>query len=354
MHAPGNWRYTFLSIRPKGQLTVNFSRNCESTDPVLNCGMHLKINPLRIFTVSATSLLAVLTAPSPCQGALILYEGFDYGGSNVALNTISGAATGLTGSYAGSGNYNSTGLTFSNLETTGGRASFGNTGSITSGYRQLSTGTISGTIYGSFIYQQTQSYGTNDVNGLGFGVLNPSITNDNTNTLSVITDTYNNEVPSLRSNPGNTGSAPYLATGSGTAPDPSATVRMALFEVTNVGAVSGTQQVTMWILEENQFNNFRPDGLSVTELNSASVGTGSTEVFGRVTLTINGASGYIGLGNSNFLTLMNLRSDVGYDEIRISTSSLNEATPVPEPGSVVLLGLAGMVMMICRRRGRKI
>lgn len=109
----------------------------------------------------------------------------------------------------------------------------------------------------------------------------------------------------------------------------------------------------MWILQEDQFNYFRPGGLTVSELNSATIGLGNTSVFDRITFTTDSTGGFIALGNSSYLNLMNLRSDVNYDEIRISTSSLSEATPIPEPGTVAFLSLAGIALMICRDR-RKI
>lgn len=155
---------------------------------------------------------------------MIIYEGFNYSTSNVALT-----ATGLTGSYGGSGNYNATGLTFSNLQTVGGKASWGNSGAITVGYRQLSTGNITGIIYGSFIYQQTASYGTNDVNAVGFGT---STTIDNTATIAFLADTYNNEVVSMKSDPNNTSPTAYSVVGTTLVPTtpPPDIVRVALFE----------------------------------------------------------------------------------------------------------------------------
>lgn len=276
-----------------------------------------------------------------------MYEGFDYGGTNVALNTIGGSATGLTGSYTGAGNYVSTGLTFGSLETTGGSANLIAGSSNQTARRQLDTGTVTGTIYGSFLFQQASFGNTTDFLGVGFGT---NTATDNTATVIFLTDQFGAELAAARANPSNAGSPPYQANGTVPSPAPPTPIMLGLYEITNVGAVSGTQSVTYWTLSETQFESFRADGMTTAELNAASIGGGTTDVTERIVLSISGAGGYIDLNNGDFLNLIYRSGNYSVDEIRVSNLDLNEVTPIPEPGSVILVGLAGMAMVVCRRR----
>lgn len=311
--------------------------------------MHLTFAPRTLLAISATSLLLLLHS-SPSQAALVLYEGFDYGGSNILLQNVNGTPLGLAGGGYNhtTGNYLASGLTFSNLQVSGGLASVSATSSWRVPSKQLATGTLSGTIYGSFLFQQTGSVDNRDVNMVAFG---PDGVNDNGNTVAFLTDSYSSgptdSAASIRASGTN-----YIANGTQPPPAAGGAVNLALFEITNVGAVDGTQQVTLWLLNSTQFDYFKAgeQGLTTAELNGAGIGSGATDVLDRVTLSIDGSGGYISLTNDSFLNLGVLQSTASFDEIRLSNLNLNEVTPVPEPGSVILLGLAGMALVFNRRR----
>lgn len=310
--------------------------------------------------VTSFILLGYLLSSSALPASILVYEGFDYGGTAQALAGISGAATGLTGSYSsgnsegGNMDYDPTGLTFGDLYTTGGHAALLRSGSDSFFFssRQMAAGSVTGTIYGSFLFQQESPESNDDVNGLLFG---PENTTDSTATVSFLTDTYRNEVQSIRVDPDNNGffASGYEGAATGMASNsPGTNVTMALFEITNVGAVSGTQTVSMWMLNVAQFTNFKAGGLTLTELNSATMGSGSTNVLGRNSLTLNGDDGYISLGNSDYLTLFSFRSSYRMDEIRLSNSSLDEVTPIPEPGVFGALAIGSLILSLRRRRHR--
>ena len=319
--------------------------------------MHSSIHPVRLLTRSLVFLFAVLAIPSLTHAALLVYEGFDYGANNLALQNVSGTPTGLAGGGYNNttGSYLASGLSFGALQVTGGHASVTATNSFRVPSKQFATGTLAGTIYGSYLYQQTAATDNRDVNMVAFG---PNGLNDNNNTVAFLTDSYTtagtDAAASIKSDPNNTGATAYIANGTQPPPAPGGPVTLALFEITHVGAVAGTQQVTLWLLSAAQFDTFKSGagGLTTAELNGASIGAGADNVQERVTLSIDGSGGYIGLSDGSFLNLGTLLSTVSFDEIRISNLDLNEVTPIPEPTAVMLLGLAGILLVTCRRRER--
>jgi hypothetical protein len=313
------------------------------------------------FFSAGAVLVASLLFPSPLPASLLIQEGFDYGSTSQNLGGISGTATGLTGAYSsaivdgGTMEYVPTSLNFGQLSVSGGHAALLRSGSesffISS--RQLATGSVTGTVYGSFLFQQESPESNEDVNGLLFGQEN---TTDSFATVSFLTDTYNNEVQGIRADPGNDGSYPSsyegFATGQGINA-PGTAVTLALFEMTNVGALTGTQTVTLWMLNLAQFTNLKADGLTTAELNAAAIGTGGANVMERNALSLDGSGGYITLGDSDYLSLFSFRSSYRMDEIRLSNSSLDEVTPIPEPGAALVIALASLFPVLGRGRRRR-
>lgn len=318
----------------------------------------------------AWAALCAAAVVSSSPAALVVYEGFDYGVSSQSLNGLGGSTLGLTGSYAvttvGSptADYDPSGLTFGALQVTGGRAFIDHAGtnptSLATASRQLDTGVLTGTVYGSFLFQQPTAHGGNDVPALLFG---PNGATDNTAELSFSPDAYTsgtgsgNDIAQIRANPSNSGSPPYSANAVPPVINaPGTNVTLALFQISDLGATEGTQTAQLWLLTVDQFAFFKPEGLSAAELDAATVGFGSSNVLERVSLTIEGSSGYVTLGDagagSNFLSLYGYRGDISFDEIRLSTSSLDEVTPVPEPATTGLVLGVGLVFL-ARRIGMR-
>src|SRR5688572_16010806 len=107
----------------------------------LEWGMHHKRHPqspLKNLKLSAAGIALWAALTIPMEAALLIDEGFNYGGSDVALNAVNGSATGLAGTtYSGSGAYDATGLTFGSLVTSGGSAFLSASGTNRTGRRQL-------------------------------------------------------------------------------------------------------------------------------------------------------------------------------------------------------------------------
>jgi len=133
---------------------------------------------------------------------------------------------------------------------------------------------------------------------------------------------------------------------------PAGQTMLVLMEMRVTGVPNGS--LDAWMLTEAQFATFKAGGLTAGELNSASVGAGSSDVFARLSQSLNMAAApnygtfFIASGPSGDGLLATL-----YDEIRISTVDLDDVTPlaeVPEPASLGLLAIGG-VMALRRRRG---
>jgi hypothetical protein len=100
--------------------------------------------------------------------------------------------------------------------------------------------------------------------------------------------------------------------------------------------IDSTPTVTMWVLNSAQFDTFKSGGLTEAELNSAAIGTGSSDVWGRSTVT--GTDATLDLTNNvKFMAYGGFESGtapttrVSFDEFRLSQTSLNDVAPV-QPG----------------------
>lgn len=292
-----------------------------------------------------TGLVGIVLAPQ-AQATLLLYEGFAYGSTgNVALNTLSGSALGLDGtSYTGAANvvYQSEGLAFGSLLTTGGNANLPYNGAVFYVTRGLDFSLTSGTLYGSYLFRAYDDAGGDaGISPVMFG----SSQSDNTSELAVA---------------GNTSGTGGISAGlktygqSAIATGASQTVNstyLVLFQVDNMGATAGqTQNVNLWVLSIDQFENFKLGGLTAAELQAATLGSGATDVWQRLSYTLNVVgSNNISLSDTDSLTLFSYRSKYQVDEIRISNASLDEVTPVPEPVSLAMI-IGGLSVLALRKR----
>lgn len=309
--------------------------------------------PKRILlTSSVLAGFLGLSTTSPTEAALLMYEGFSYGSSNnVALNTLSGSALGLDGSaYAGSGTvqYQSSGLTFGDLETDGGRANLPYNSGAFEAHRGIDFTLTSGTMFGSYLFQAyDDAGGTSGISPVMWG----ATVSDNTVELAVAGNTGGAGVlAGVKSYSTSTGGT-AIATGSTMTAN---TTYLVLFEVTNMGAASGeTQDVNIWVLSEAQFANFKVDGLTTAELQAAALGSTASDVWQKVNFTLNvSGTNAISLTDSETFTLFSYRSKYYVDEVRVSNGSLDEVTPIPEAASLGLL-LGGLGFLAMRRQSRR-
>lgn len=295
---------------------------------------------LKTLTVLAAGLIAGAMGQS-ADAAVLMYEPFNYGNSNVALNTVSGAATGLDGTtYAGSHNYISTGMTFGNLQTTGGKANIAyNAGYATRGLNfNIANGA---TLFGSFLY--IDNGGHSSGNGTAAWLLGASNATDNNASLSVFGGVYGTGGASTGIKAGQSGGGSVTSSG---VPTADGTQFLALFQVTNMNATSGSQTLSIWTLNPAQLAQFKTAGMTAANLNAAATGTGATNVLQKGSVTING--GYVIANDTLSMRILSYQYGFDIDEIRLSNASLDEVTPVPEPAAISTLLGAGALLL--RRR----
>lgn len=313
---------------------------------------------IRLFVFALT---AVVFGVSSLSAAIIIHEPFNgYAAGTLIGQAPNGNTTGLltSGVYATSGgtfNFNSTGLTFGSgattLATSGGSLTASNGGGQSfSGPINLTTA-YTGTLYNSFLYRTT-SQGTS----LIADTFRQSISSDTASAnqrfrLDPISGDGNND------NVGGAylGSAPTNGTGEAAL----ATTYIFLGRFTRVGQTlsAGTPgEATIYMLTEDQFNNFKAGGLTDLELDGASVGALATNVSGKVTASA--AS-----GTNNFLSATGLFYQIAsagsganlvssFDELRYGDSydAVTPLSAIPEPTSVSLAILGGLGMLLWKRR----
>jgi hypothetical protein len=277
--------------------------------------------------------------------ALIVEESFDYGaggGSVIGLN----GGTGFSGPWFTSGQgatYQGSSLTFGSLQTRGGSLATLSDGQAWHPERPLSAAVsnvllFDGITYGSFLVRKTVTDTTvgaalylgqagdafaSSANkpGLSFESRNPDAAAPNQHAAAAIeSDRVQSSGLTIA------GETTYLY----------------LFK----SEVTLHNFLDLWILTADQYDNFIAGGLDEGELNAAALGTGASNVYDRISTASNGTYDPI-----THLGIVAPFSNVAYDEIRLSTTSLTEAAPaaVPEPASLTLFA-AGASMVLRRRR----
>ena len=266
------------------------------------------------------ALIAGAFIPASASTAgLIVTEDFNYG-SATSLTGQNGG-TGFSAAWNG-GSYTQTGLSFSNLNSTGGAYS-----GVTGGQRVFSSAFPSaGPIYGSFLF---------DFLATPAGVQQVGIGNSGAT---------NNQNSAMRFEPISDAVASKPSVGVQGAPE-SALTATALSKSTPYLYLFhySASSATSWVLTAGQYANFRSGGMSELALNSASIGSSSTNVTGRASVT-----GSV----SQALTQLNLysfqASSTLIDRIYLSNASLLETVgpPIatPEP-STLALAASGLVAL---------
>ena len=281
--------------------------------------------PAILQCLGITRLLIVLMMVIGVRTAnakLLLYEPFDYGNFNTNLIAVSGPALGLDGMnytvYAAS-TYVPAGMTFGDLLVSGGYGYLAYYNSSQANTRGLDINIPTGrTLYGGFLHAAAGGV-QNSTGALLFGT---STCTDQTANFSIIGCWYGT-------------TCQYTGLSAGTRSIKSSGVALTLnnpvlvlFRVTNMGASSGTQTVSLWVLDEAQLAYHRDAGLTASNLDTASTGSDANQILQTAQLTISVAP-YITMTDTMFMRPFLYRCGYSLDEIRLSNASLDEAAPGP-------------------------
>lgn len=291
------------------------------------------------------------------DAGLIVYEGFQY--SNVgdelqAVTTVDVAPTGLTGGWtenllnAQQMYLKSGSLSFSDLPTTGnhvgylsnqGNDNYSNTLDAAAQAAITTAGGANGTLYLSFLFEKLQNNFGADHEGLALmnGVL-PNSRFDNNNGGAVGRHGF-----AIANVDGLNGSDLQAVAYDGTTGTRVVGTNGLPITVVNGGSNTATSNVAVaMIVAEFSFNT----------------GAGGADVFNLYAVTDDG-----GLDAGDLVLIDTIEADVdeatlstlsltrqvnvNYDEVRIGTT-LNDVLGVPEPTSLALLGIGGLI--VARRR----
>lgn len=305
---------------------------------------------LHTLGVSAFLLAASLVQS---QAALLVYEGFNYSAGS-ALNTIkpNASTVGLdkTVAYAGNGAANyvtGSGLTFGALTTSGG--SISSAASVTAvGSAKLSLNTYVGTLWSSYLV----SFSSISNASVGDGALT-RVANDASNNGERFNSYADSRIPS--GSPTTNVGISYNAASNVTVGSTSLSINttyIIISKYTNVGSAinAGTGIGTLYALSLSQFGSFLSAGGTEAYLNSATVGTGSSDVTGRVSNTNSVSSTYL-FQSGAYAQFVNVGDGVTFDELRYG-STLTDVVPVPEPGVLGLASLGALAAFLSLRKNR--
>ncbi len=296
-------------------------------------------------TCFATALAAVLMlgASTAAHAALLVYEGFN-GYTEASLNgqNPNGNTTGLdTGTaYTTSGTFTydaSANLDFGSLITSGGaaRISVGEPTDTLQATMDITSAT--GTVWSSFLVNYDSrpaatSGGTNGSFGgpqMGVGI------NDD---LQSAADGFIGGEGAAK----NATVAYRGAEQNGNFSVSDGVTYLVISKFTGIGSNTGTRTANLWVLTSAQFETFAADGeVTETELTTGPVvGSASQSFTGGATVTFNdGESLKFKVGGNENGTLV-----ATLDEVRWG-STLVDVTPIPEPASLALMGLGGLLML---------
>lgn len=281
--------------------------------------------PAILQCLGITRLLIVLMMVIGVRTAnakLLLYEPFDYGSSNITLISVSGPALGLDGTtytiYTAS-TYVAAGLTFGNLITSGGNCYMTYFNGSQANTRGLDINVAAGrTLYGGFIH----AAGGGVQNSTGALLFGSSTCTDQNANFGIVNSWYGTSCQYT----GLTAGGRSIQS-TGVALTLSKPV-LVLFRVTNMGASSGTQTASLWVLNEAQYAYHRATGLSPSVLDAAGTGTGASQILQTAQLTISAAP-YVTMTDTMFMRPFIYRCAYSLDEFRLSNASLDEAAPGP-------------------------
>lgn len=298
------------------------------------------------------------------HATLLVDESFNY--PNLANGaSMSGVATtgvGLSGSYtvsdphAGSSPgtfiYQTTGPSFGNLATSGGSVEMpSNSGYNATLSAPISATTGASTLYGAYLFS-VSSVGSNETAG---ALIGPSGGYDNNSLIEPMVQAYGTGTYGVPGGAASLASKSVFSYLSGS-PQTAATMYIALFQVSGVGASAGAASISEWILSADQYDNFVGTGqLTAATLNAASTGTAATEVLQSATAsgTPKAYPSLAGQYLDFYGAATQTPSTMTFADYRLSDSSLAEAAPLastPEPLPLALLAAGGIGVLLLRRK----
>tara|TARA_R100000027_G_scaffold67699_1_gene67928 strand:- start:8485 stop:9489 length:1005 start_codon:yes stop_codon:yes gene_type:complete len=326
------------------------------------------------------TLLAIVAGSlitTSSSASLLVYEGFNYGESSMNIDGVSvgGGATGLTGSYStstgtsGNGNvqtsiYNSSGLTFSNLSTTGGALTqtvsptIDSTKEYTYSHAAINT-SGTGTIYNSMLVRVDSNALSNPT--LGQNPSNSGVSDMRIQSTSSLTGNGNGSMVTnaKRSNqgsqkPGTSYTANGFIGGSGTIS--LAETYLFITKYTNVGGVDGGD-ATLWVFDETGFDTWQANGGLEGDLSTyafmETTNTSSTAIAFDATKSMRFSTGEFSVdfnsGADNYDNVGTIGAT--YDEVRYGTSLGDVISAIPEPSQFALgFGFLALCLPFLRRK----
>ncbi|MBA3960610.1 MAG: autotransporter-associated beta strand repeat-containing protein [Chthoniobacterales bacterium] len=272
----------------------------------------------RIASILVTFLAGFVFA-NATTGAIIYYDGFDYGDVDGFLAGKNGGI-GFSGPWL-AGNpvitYAAAGMTFSDLLVVGGRITATGIDGIgnASNTRPL-IAMLDGVYFGSFLTQVVDTSSDSGIfNGMSVGPPNTFFGSSN---LAILAPQNTDALTVYSGFEFMSGGIP-LSVGQ---------TYLVLFLIdTDAFTVKG------WVLSAAQFDTFKPEGLTEAELDAAAVGVEPSQIWGRATVTAHTAT----ITASYLNVFMNANSGgsttLAEDEFRLSDTSLDEVTPKDASGT---------------------
>ena len=302
----------------------------------------MKMPPLRNLLLAMLGMTGASLGVSGASAALLIEESFAYtvGGSLTSQN----GGTGFSDAWStGSGTAGSVvnGLSFSGLQTSGGAARVSGVGTTTTFLNRTISASFSGdTIWGSYLFSAIDQPQINT--GAGGSTWDIRFRNQG----SEGTSEYR-VMPFLGST--TTRNMPGVGYGSSAFAFPASVPDiyngssfLFLSRITGLGTASET--LNLWILDEAGLAAARSLGLTDAALAANLVANGFISLTYNNTMSITSGdvlqlANYANTGTRSYIV----------DELRYGTTAL-DVLPVPEPGSVLLIGLAGIAFATWRNR----
>ena len=309
-------------------------------------------------SIAALCAAALIVAflSSPASAALVVYEGFDAGGTAGSLTGKSGATSvgfDASSSWSSSNDgYETAGLSLGSgantLKVVGGNALINSfTFSVGLASRPLDV-TVPGTAWGSFLASRI-SGGDDEQDNFHLMVNQSNAGHDNNSEFVISAEEFNSANGGMRGK----SLSPSFPNYNVGAPINTGETYLVLFKATNLGGTSGAVSLKTWMLSSTQFDNWKTGGLTEAELDAAAPGAAASQVQQKGSAS-HTPTFYHRLTSADFLLLQTFKGLHGrFDELRMSNSAsgdagggLDEVTPlaIPEPGTAVLAGLGALAI----------